>query len=116
MIKVTLKDRDPLPRLVDWFTQLQGEYVFSRIDLRSGYHQLMIRDNVIPKTAFRSSYGHCEFVVMLFGLMYALVVFVGLLNRVVKEFLDTFVIVSPMVFWCIHDQAMSPRHISVRCC
>ncbi|KAL4011129.1 hypothetical protein IC575_028176 [Cucumis melo] len=66
--KVTVKNRYPLPRIEDLFDQLQGATVFSKIDLRSGYHQLRIRDGDIPKTAFRSRYGHYEFIVMSFGL------------------------------------------------
>ncbi|KAL0546036.1 hypothetical protein IC582_015941 [Cucumis melo] len=91
--KVTVKNHYPLPKIDDLFDQLQGAIVFSKIDLRSGYHQLKIRDSDIPKTAFRSRYGHYEFIVMSFGLINAHVVFIDLMNRVFKDFLDTFVIV-----------------------
>ncbi|KAL4036953.1 hypothetical protein IC575_000531 [Cucumis melo] len=91
--KVTVKNRYPLPRIDDLFDQLQGATVFSKIDLRSGYHQLRIKDGDVPKTAFRSRYGHYEFIVMSFGLTNAPAVFMDLMNRVFREFLDTFVIV-----------------------
>ncbi|KAL0556807.1 hypothetical protein IC582_005324 [Cucumis melo] len=91
--KVIVKNRYPLPRIDDLFDQLQGATVFSKIDLRSGYHQLRIKDEDVPKTAFRSRYGHYEFIVMSFGLTNAPAVFMDLMNRVFREFLDTFVIV-----------------------
>ncbi|KAL4013401.1 hypothetical protein IC575_025570 [Cucumis melo] len=91
--KVTVKNCYPLSRIDDLFDQLQGTTVFSKIDLRSGYHQLRIRDNDIPKTTFCSRYGHYEFIVMSFGLTNAPAVFMDLMNRVFKDFLDSFVIV-----------------------
>ncbi|KAL4020671.1 hypothetical protein IC575_019452 [Cucumis melo] len=91
--KVTVKNRYPLPRIDDLFDQLQGATVFSKIDLRSGYHQLRIKDGDVPKMAFRSRYRHYEFIVMSFGLTNAPAVFMDLMNRVFREFLDTFVIV-----------------------
>ncbi|KAL4038370.1 hypothetical protein IC575_001990 [Cucumis melo] len=91
--KVTVKNRYPLPRIDDLFDQLQGATVLSKIDLRSGYHQLRIKDGDVSKTAFHSRYGHYEFIVMSFGLTNAPAVFMDLMNRVFREFLDTFVIV-----------------------
>ncbi|KAL4022778.1 hypothetical protein IC575_016523 [Cucumis melo] len=91
--KVTVKNCYPLPKIDDLFNQLQGATVFSKIDLRWGYHQLRIRHSDIPKTVFRSRYGHYEFIVMSFGLTNAPAVFMDLMNRVFKDFLDTFVIV-----------------------
>ncbi|KAL4020415.1 hypothetical protein IC575_019191 [Cucumis melo] len=91
--KVTVKNRYLLPKIDDLFDQLQGGTIFSKIDLRLGYHQLRIRDSDVPKTAFCSRYGNYEFIVMSFGLTNALAVFMDLMNKVFKDFLDTFVIV-----------------------
>ncbi|GJW62302.1 reverse transcriptase domain-containing protein [Tanacetum coccineum] len=79
--KLTVKNRYPLPRIDDLFDQLQGSSVYSKIDLRSGYHQLRVRDEDIPKTAFRTRYRHNEFQVMPFGLTNAPAVFMDLMNR-----------------------------------
>ncbi|GJY35298.1 putative reverse transcriptase domain-containing protein [Tanacetum coccineum] len=90
--KLIVKNRYPLPRIDDLFDQLQGSSVYSKIDLRSGYHQLRVTDEDIPKTAFRTLYEHYEFQVMPFGLTNAPVVFMDLMNRVCKPYLDKFVI------------------------
>nr|GFC08083.1 putative reverse transcriptase domain-containing protein [Tanacetum cinerariifolium] len=91
--KLTVKNRYPLSRIDDLFDQLQGSRVYSKIDLRSGYHKLRVREEDIPKTAFRTCYGHYEFQVMPFGLTNAPAVFMDLINRVCKPYLDRFVIV-----------------------
>ncbi|GJT95945.1 putative reverse transcriptase domain-containing protein [Tanacetum coccineum] len=91
--KLTIKNRYPLPKIDDLFDQLQGLSVYLKIDLRSGYHQLRVRDEDIPKTAFRTRYEHYEFQVMPFGLTDAPAVFMDLMNRVCKPYLDKFVIV-----------------------
>ncbi|GKB88216.1 putative reverse transcriptase domain-containing protein [Tanacetum coccineum] len=88
-----VKNRYPLLRIGDLFDQLQGSSVYSKIDLRSGYHQLRVREEDIPKTTFRTRYGHYEFQVMPFGLKNTPAVFMDLMNRVCKPYLDKFVIV-----------------------
>nr|GEW99073.1 putative reverse transcriptase domain-containing protein [Tanacetum cinerariifolium] len=90
--KLTIKNRCQLPRIDDLFVQLQGSSVYSKINLRSSYHQLRVRKD-IPKTTFRTRYGHYEFHVMPFGLTNTPPVFVDLMNRVCKPYLDKFMIV-----------------------
>ena len=80
--RVTIKNRYLLPRTDNLFDQLRGARVYFKIDLRTGYHQLRVRDTDIPKIAFRTRYGHCEFTVMPFGLMNAPSAFMDLVHRV----------------------------------
>ncbi|GJY89354.1 putative reverse transcriptase domain-containing protein [Tanacetum coccineum] len=91
--KLKVKNHYPLPRIDDLFDQLQGSSVYSKIDLRSGYHQIRAHEEDIPKTAFRTRYGHYEFQVMLFGLTNTPTVFIDLMNQVCKPYLDKFMIV-----------------------
>jgi hypothetical protein len=91
--KVTVKNKYPLPRINDLFDQLKVEKIFSKIDIRSGYHQVRIKEEDISKTTFRTRYGHYEFTVVPFGLSNAPVVFMFLMNGVFREYLDKFVIV-----------------------
>jgi hypothetical protein len=91
--EVTVKNKYLLPRIDDLFDQLQGVCVFYKIDLRSGYHQLKVRECDIPRTAFVSRYGLYEYTVMSFGLTNIPAYFMYLMNKVFKEYLDKFVMV-----------------------
>jgi hypothetical protein len=91
--EVTVKNKYPSPRIDDLFDQLKGAYVFSKIDLRSGYHQLKIRASNIPKTTFITRYGLYEYTVMSFGLTNAPAYFMYLINKVFMEYLDKFMVV-----------------------
>ena len=91
--RVTIRNQYPLPRIDELFDQLQGSRVYSEIDLRSGYHQLRVQESDVPKTAFRTCYGHYEFLVMPFGLTNAPAAFMDLINRVFQPYLDRFIII-----------------------
>jgi hypothetical protein len=91
--EVTVKNKYPLPRIDDLFDQLRGACVFSKIDLRSGYHQLKVWGCDIPKTTFVTRYGLYEFTVMSFGLTNAPACFMYMMNKVFMEYLDKFVMV-----------------------
>jgi hypothetical protein len=111
---VTIKNKHPLPHIEDLFDQLQGACVFSKIDLCSGYHQLRIRPEDIPKTAFTCKYGLYEYTVISFGLTNALAFFMHLMNKVFMDYLDTFVVIfidELMISWYIPSQRQSMRSI-----
>jgi hypothetical protein len=91
--KVTIKNRYPLPRIDDLLDQLQGVRVFSKVDLRSGYHQVRVKEEDIPKIAFRTHYGHYKFLVISSGLTNVPTVFMDTMNRVFHDYLDQFTVV-----------------------
>ena len=90
--KLIVKNKYPLPRIDDLFDQLKGASIFSKIDLRSGYHQLRIKDVNVHKAMFRTRYGHYKFLVMLFGLTNTPAAFMDLMNRVFRPYVDQFVV------------------------
>ncbi|XP_073121073.1 uncharacterized protein [Henckelia pumila] len=98
----SIKNKYPLPRIDDLFDQLQGSSIYSKIDLRSGYHQLRVREADVTKTAFRTRYGHFEFLVMPFGVTNASAVFMDLMNRIFQKYVDEFVVQVVLSFIVMH--------------
>ena len=91
--KVIVKNKSLLPRIEDLFDQFEGASVFSKIDLQLGYYQLRVKDDDVPKTTFRTKYGHYEFLIMPFGLTNASTAFMDLMNWVFHPYLNQFVVV-----------------------
>ena len=91
--KVTIKNKYSLPKIDNLFDKLKGAQVFLKIDLKSGYHQLRIKEKDIQKTAFKTRYGHYKFLIMPFGLTNAPAMFMDLMNRVFQPYLDKFVVI-----------------------
>jgi len=90
---MTIKNKYPLPRIDDLMDQLHGSSIFSKIDLRSEYHQILVKADDVQNTAFRSRYDHYEYVVLPFGVTNASTIFMDYMNRIFRPFLDKFVVV-----------------------
>ena len=111
---MTVKNKYLLPMIDDLFNQLKGASVFSKIDLQSGYHQLRIKDTDVHKMAFRTRYGHYEFLVMSFGLTHAPAAFMDLMNHVFRPYVDQFVVVFiDDILVYSNDQENHDRHLRV---
>jgi hypothetical protein len=113
--EVNIKNKYPLPKIEDLFDQLNGAKLFSKIDLRTGYHQLKVRESNIPKTAFTTRYGLFEYTVMSFGLTNAPAYFMNLMNKVFMKFLDKFVVVFiDDIFGLFQDRGRAHRTSAAR--
>jgi len=111
---VTIKNRYPLPRIDDLMDQLVGAEVFSKIDLRSGYHQIRVKAKDISKTAFRTRYGHYEYSVMPFGVAIALGFFMEYMNRIFHPYLDQFVVMFiDDILVCSKSEEEHAEHLRV---
>ncbi|KAA3470820.1 DNA/RNA polymerases superfamily protein [Gossypium australe] len=111
--KVTMKNKYPLPRINDLFDQLKGATVFSKIDIRSGYYQLRVKEQDVPKTTFRTRYCHYEFLVMPFGLTNAPAIFMDLMNLIFQPYLDKFVVIFiDDILIYSQDESDHAKHLS----
>jgi hypothetical protein len=115
--KVTIKNKYPFPRIDDLFYQLKGERIFSKIDLRSHYHKVRIKEEDINKTTFRTRYGHYEFTVVPFGISNSTAVFMCLMNGVFREYLNKFVIVFlDDILIYSKSKEEHEKHLRIWCC
>jgi len=105
--KMTIKKKYVLPRINDLIDQLHGGLMFSKVDLRSGYIQILVKAEDVSKTAFRSRYGHYKYVVMPFSMTNALALFMVYMNRIFRLFLDKFVVVfidDILIYFKTHEE------------
>jgi hypothetical protein len=114
--EVTMKNKYPLPRIDDLFDQLQGACAFSKIDLRSGYHQLKVQEYDIPKTTFVSRYGLYEYTMMSFGMTNALTYFMYLMNKVSWSIWTNLSWCSSMIYWSIQEVKKRMKSIFIWVC